>query len=489
MNITKYMKAGYGCLFIETTEIKRAVKSIKVNDPFKKVVWDFIDGYGDFQKTKADQIEILEEAVRMEQSSIILENFDLFIDNPQIAQMILNNYEGYKSSQTCLVIVGTNSKKIPTALKELIPTLQFDMPSKEEIKSIMEGFVSDAKESLKDKQEDYNLEITEEVISACSGLSWEEIENILALSLVEHKSFSIKTILEKKREIIRATGFMDFMSPEPIENLGGLDNLKNYIFKRKEAFTPDSIKPKLKSLLLLGMSGTGKTQSAKAIASIFNWPLIMLDVGALKGGIVGDTERNVRLACKTIDSMGNCCILIDEIEKSLGNSKNNLDSGVSQGMVGYLLTWMQERKSEGIVIATANDISSLPSEMLRSGRWDSIFYTDLPNATEIGEIVKIMNKKYNSELPEEIDFYKELEEEGWVGAEIEQLAKDSHFDSIENAKTSIPLLSEFRKDEIELVREKAKQFRPASIKDSPVKRKPTLRAKKSALKSRLSNLN
>ena len=467
-NISSYLKSGYSCIFIETAEIKRCVKSIIVDEPFQKIHWDFVSGLDlGSDTTEMDHLELLEKAKELNQTTIVCENFDFFIDNKMLIQTFLNNYETYKFNQVCFVIVGSDIQTIPVLLKELIPIIPFDLPTKDEIRVIAENLSEEALESIKnstkENEEEYDFKVTEEVIESCLGMSYEEIENVLALSLIEHKGFNIKTILNRKRQIIRSTGFMDFMNPEPIENLGGLENLKKYVFKRKEAFKEGSIKPKLRSILLVGIQGCGKSLSTKVIASIFDWPLVSLDIGALKGGIVGETEKNVRRATKTIDAFGKAIIQLEEIEKSLaGASGQNLDSGVSAGLFGYLLTWFQERTSEGILIATSNDLSKLPPEFLRAGRWDAIFFTDFPNEKEVKEIIAIMNRRYKSDLPISDEFCNELKEEEWTGAEIEQLAKDSHFDSIEKAKENIPLISDFRKDDIIEIKKKAKQFRIAN---------------------------
>lgn len=486
-NISKYLKAGYAALFIETNEIKRCVKTLKVDEPFKKLEWDFVSGIRleeGMPKEEYDHISIIGKATELNDKAIILENFDVFLENNAIVQTFLNNYELCKSNTVCLVIVGNNAKKIPIILKELIPVIQFDLPTKEETQHIVSIISKSAETDLKqagnyDKIKDqFNFTYTDEIVSACLGLSHEEMENALALSLIEYKKFDIKSILDRKRQIIKSTGFMDFMNPEPIENLGGLDKLKDYINKRKEAFVEGSIKPKLRSVLLVGIQGCGKSLSAKCMASIFDWPLIQLDIGAMKGGIVGETEKNVRLATKTIDAFGKAILLIDEVEKALaGASGQNLDSGVSAGMLGTLLTWFQERTSEGIVVATANDLSKLPPEFLRAGRFDTIFFVDTPNAEEIKFIIEIMNNKYKSKLPTDNEFCKQLEEEQWTGAEIEQLAKDSHFDNLETAMNNVPLLADFRKDDIEEIRKKAKQFRAASSKNSSIRKKPQLKQK------------
>lgn len=484
MLLSKFQRAGYASLFVETLEVKRCVNSLKTEEPFEKIEWDFVSGINlNNQREDCNQIEILDKAKDLRQKMVILENYDVFLENPTIIQMFLNNYELYKSNQVCLVIVGNTSSKIPVILKELIPVIQFNLPTKEEMRKIAETISTTAEEDFKlsdnyeKNKKEFNFKVTDELISACLGLSHEESENALALSLIEYKAFNIKSILDRKRQIIKATGFMDFMNPEPIENLGGLDKLKEYIYKRKEAFEPGSNKPKLRSMLICGIPGTGKSLSSKCIASIFDWPLISLDVGSLKGGIVGETEKNVRLATKTIDAFGRAIVQLEEIEKSLSGSKTNLDSGVSAGLFGYLLTYFQERQSEGIIIATANDLTQLPPEMLRTGRFDVIWFVDIPNENEVKYIVEIMNRRYQSDLPVNSEFCKQLAEEQWTGAEIEQLAKDSHFDDLETAMNNIPLLADFRKDDIEAIRKKAKQFRAASSKGEPIRKKIQLKAK------------
>jgi ATP-dependent 26S proteasome regulatory subunit len=483
MDITNFLKAGYSSLFIETVEIKRAVSSITFDQNiFKKLTWNSVQGITELKEMEeVGPPSILNELLKFEKIGMVLENFDIYLENPIIIQKFLNSYEQLKNNQTCAIIVGTDAKRIPVALKELIPVIQFDLPSKNEVKAIAEELIDSAwdhysqkfqvkKGELSEEGNDYCFDVNDDVIEACLGMSHEEIENALALSWIEKNRFDVRSILDRKREIIRATGFMDFIEPEPIENLGGLDLLKDYIRKRHEAFKPGSTKPKVRSILIVGMSGTGKSLASKCIASEFNWPGITLDIGSLKGGIVGETERNTRLACKTIDAFGKAIVTLDEIEKGFaGSSGQVLDSGVSSGMLGYFLTWMQERKSEGILVATANNLSQLPPEFLRAGRWDTIFFVDLPNVKEIASIIQIMNRRYDSKLPFDNEFCKRLFNEGWTGAEIEQLAKDSHFDDVETAMKAIPLLSNFKKEEIAEIRKKAEQFRRANIKTNATK--------------------
>jgi hypothetical protein len=479
MDLTNYLLAGYGMIFIETTEIKRAIRSINLNGKFTKVIWNptrgiVVDPLNWDKDVACDRLEILEKAITFERTAVILENYDEFLSNFIIMQTLLNSYEMLKSNQTCLVIVGTESKTIPTALKEFIPVLDFELPTKNEIQTIATNIADSASNSAKEmldsgkfskeeyKEIDYN--VTGEIVDACMGMSYEEIENVLAYSAIKNRTFDLLTILERKRQIIKQTGFMDFMRILPIDTLGGLDLFKSYFISRVEPFkNPDSIKPKIKSVLLVGFQGTGKSHAIKCLCSLLGWPGIMLDIGALKGGIVGETEKNTRRATKTIDAFGKCVVGIDEIEKAFGGTGRGMAHETSEGILGHFLTWMQERTSEGIIAATANNLDILPPEFLRSGRWDAIFFVNLPNPNEVKHIIEIKNKIWHSKLPMDESFCKRLYDEKWSGAEIEQLAKDSHYENdLESAMKQIPILAQYREKELSALKEKASIYRHAN---------------------------
>ena len=487
MDITNYLLAGYGMMFVETTEIKRAIRSIKVtNDAFSIVYWNavrgiIVDETNFDEDIESDQFDILEKAIGKERSVFILENYDSFLNNFTVVQTLLNAYKFLKANQTCLVMVGTDSKLIPSAIKEFIPVLDFELPCRNEIKSIAQGISDAVLESAKDmiesgkwKEDEFNASnyaVTAEIVDACQGMSYEEIENVLAYSAVSLRKFDLLTILERKRYIIRQTGFMDFFQPEPIENLGGLDTFKAYWERRIEPFqNPDSIKPKVRSVLLVGFQGTGKSLAVKCLSSLLGWPGIILDVGGLKGGIVGETEAKTRQATKIIDGFGKAVICIDEIEKAFGGTGRGMAHETSEGILGHFLTWMQERKSDAVIVATANNLDILPPEFLRLGRWDTIFFVDLPNPNEIHQIINIKNKQFNSQLPNNISFCENLWHEKWSGAEIEQLAKDSHYElSVEDAISQIPVLAQYREKELQSIKEKAKIYRHANAQYNPKK--------------------
>ena len=478
MDLSNYVKAGYGFLFVETTEIKRAVRSLRF-EPFTTMYWNANSGLMndpmDFDKGMViDSYQLISKVAKLNRTAVILENYDEFIENFMTVQELLNYYTVLKSNQTCLVMVGVDSKSIPTSLKEFIPVVEFNLPTREEINKIAKGISESAKEAAKDmldsnkftKEEYENIDytVTGEVIDACQGMSHEEIENVLSYSAIVNRSFDLMTILDRKRQVIKKTGFMDFMEVLPIESLGGLDLFKKYWSRRIEPFkNPLSKKPKIKSVLLVGFQGTGKSHAIKCLCSLLGWPGIILDIGALKGSLVGQTEQNTRLATKTIDAFGKCIVGIDEIEKAFGGTGKGMAHETSEGILGHFLTWMQERSTDAIVVATANNLDILPPEFLRSGRWDAIFFVNLPNPNEIKDIIEIKNNQFLSEIPTDMDFCKRLFQEKWSGAEIEQLAKDIHYeDDIEEAMRQIPILAKYREKELENLKEKAQIYRNAN---------------------------
>ncbi len=204
----------------------------------------------------------------------------------------------------------------------------------------------------------------------------------------------------------------------------------------------------------MGIPGTGKSLSCKATASILGWPLIRLDIGALKNSLVGESERRMRQATGVIDAFGEAVVWVDEAEKAFAGSKSSgeTDSGTTASMFGHFLCWMQETKTPVLIMATANDISKLPPEFLRAGRFDAIFFVDLPTLAERKEIIGIMNRKYGTDISAE--FADKLN--GFTGAEIEQLTKDCLFDGLDAAMEAIVPLSRTMREEVQNLRDWAR---------------------------------
>jgi SpoVK/Ycf46/Vps4 family AAA+-type ATPase len=220
-----------------------------------------------------------------------------------------------------------------------------------------------------------------------------------------------------------------------------------------------------------------KSLTSKATANILGWPLIRLDIGSLKGSLVGESEQKMRSALKVIDAFGESVIWIDEIEKAFAGTRSSgeTDAGTTASMFGAFLTWMQETETSVMVMATANDISKLPPELVRAGRFDATFFVDVPSTPERVEIIKIMNRRYNSNIP--ISYGQKLS--GFTGAEIEQLAKDSLYDGLDTAYDAIVPLSRTMREDIQKLKDWAKnRARPANTPEDKPKGNRKLRAVK-----------
>lgn len=450
MDITNYMKAGYPAIYVNTNETDRAIKSINA-DGYEPFAWDCLRGILNPDTNRIiediiDPLGALNWLADHQESILIVQNFHHFLDSVEIIQSIQNNINIYKASGSCLIMAGPHIT-LPLEIDKYFTMLDFQLPSTLELTNIMQEL-----------SEAVGVDVDLEAVEAAMGLTEFEAETAFAYSLVKTKQFDQEIITEQKKMMIRRTGLMEFFPPVPMDQVGGLEPFKQYLSNRIKAFEPGNEHlPKPKALLLVGIPGTGKSLSCKAAASILNWPLIRLDISALKGSLVGESEKKMRQATATIDAFGKAVVWMDEIEKSLSGIKSSgqSDGGTTAGMFGHFLTWLQETTAPILVMATANDISSLPPEFMRAGRFDAMFFVDLPIPQERLEIIKIMNNRYNSSIPEDCS-NSNLKLDGWTGAEIEQLAKDSLFDGLEGAASNIVPLSKTMKEDIQALRDWAK---------------------------------
>lgn len=467
MDLTSYLKAGYPALHVVTQEPLRAIATVEA-DGWQMCSWDCLKGITDPNAGRVledvlDPLSAVKWLGSKNDAVLLVQNFHHFIGSIEILQEIQNSVPIWKASGCCLVMVGP-SVQLPVEVATFFTTMQFHLPDLEELRSIQHELA-----------ESVGTEVKEEAVEAALGLTEFEAETAFALSLVLRKQFCPEIITEQKMQMIRRTGLMEFWPPVPIDQVGGLEQLKQYLFNRKRAYQcGNEHLPKPKALLLVGIPGTGKSLSCKAAASILGWPLIRLDVSALKGSLVGESERNIRLATATIDAFGKAVVWIDELDKTFSGVKSSgqTDGGTTSGMFGHFLTWLQETTSPILVMATANNISELPPEFMRAGRFDALFFVDVPTEEERKDITGIMNRRYGSEIP--LEYAEKLE--GWTGSEIEQLAKDSLFDGLEEAHENIIPLSRAMKEEITALQEWARtRARKANTQEATEKTKPVRR--------------
>lgn len=439
MDIQSYLKAGYPALSILTLEPLRAAKSLETGQ-WDAVEWDCLRGIreqvsGQILDDVVDPLEAVKWLGSHTDTVLIAHNFHHFTDSVEIIQAIQNCIPLWKGSGCCLILMGSNVQ-LPVEVDSFFTTLQFSLPGLDQLQAIQQELADSV-----------GVEINEESIEAALGLTEFESETAFALSLVQKQCLCPEVVTRQKMQMIKRTGLMEFWPPVPVDQVGGLHQFKAYLENRKKAYAPgNGHLPKPKALLLVGIPGTGKSLSCKAAASILGWPLIRLDLSALKGSLVGESERRIRQATATIDAFGKAVVWLDEIDKGFSGvaSSGKTDGGTVAGMFGHFLTWLQETTSPILVMATANGIQELPPELLRAGRFDAVFFVDIPTVGERAEIIQIMNTRYGSDIP--VDYAKGLE--GWSGSEIEQLAKDSLFDGLEQAFKNIVPLSMTMKEAI-----------------------------------------
>lgn len=439
-----YLKAGFPALCVLTHEASRAEAVLPFEGAWRFFAWDCTRGIRLAGSQKVleeirDPVDAIGWISTNSDTVLFMHNLHLFTDSPDIIQAIQNGVESWKSRGCCLVAVTPVISMRPE-LSSVFTVIDLPLPDTQALYDLQ-----------CDLGNPISIKPNRKAARLARGLTEFEAECAYALSLVRKRHFSSRVISELKSQLIRKSGLLEAWEPERIGNVGGLTVLRDYILTRSKAFLPGNEHlPRPRGVLLVGPPGTGKSLCCKAAASILGWPLIRLDIGALKGSLVGESEKKIRQATKVIESFGECVVFLDELEKSFSGVKSSgeTDAGTTSGMFSHFLTFLQEHRSPVFVMATANDVTRLPPETMRAGRFDAIFLVDLPSLPERCDIIKIMNRRYGTEIPQ--DMAQRLP--GWSGSEIEQLAKESVFVGVEEAFHAIVPLSRTMREEIESLR-------------------------------------
>jgi SpoVK/Ycf46/Vps4 family AAA+-type ATPase len=325
------------------------------------------------------------------------------------------------------MIMVDSSCEIPAIAKAYTKAFELSMPGPEEILQII-------RETLRDlhSKEPVELGITkkglEAIVRNLRGLTRRQISRIITDTVLNDRVFSdqdINEIITAKRNLVRQNGLLEFVqAPLDINEIGGISKIKEWLRVRKDAFSPEALNFGIKApkgVLILGVQGSGKSLCAKAIASAWQMPLLRLEPGVLYNKFIGESEKNLREALQYTELISPVVLWIDEIEKAFASAaSHSVDGGLSQRMFGSLLTWMQERQSPVFLVATANNIEALPPELLRKGRFDEIFFVDLPGLDARKQILEIHLRKCKRD-PKKFDLNALAQAaEGYSGAEIEQ---------------------------------------------------------------------
>lgn len=378
----------------------------------------------------------------------ILEDFSDYIEEEKVKFYIRSIAERAKHTNTHAIILSA-IYKLPIELEKYVTVLNIPLPDRLDLERTLGQVERQCKINL-------SVEMRNRMIDAALGMTSMEADLAFCLAAVKDDlgENAPYTVSSEKEQIIRKSGILDyFPKNESLKDVGGMEVLKSWLFKRQKAYEKkarDFGLQEPKGLLLLGVPGCGKSLTAKTIASFWNMPLLRLDIGKVYQGLVGSSEDNIRKAIMTAEAVAPCVLWIDEIEKGLSGVQSSgvTDGGVTSRIFSTILTWMQEKTSPVFVVATANNINLLPPELLRKGRFDEIFFVDLPSQKERENIFAIHLKKKGqdpSQYPVEMLGKKT---EGFNGAEIEECIKEAMFAAYVEAPDNPQLQSKHLVDAI-----------------------------------------
>jgi ATP-dependent 26S proteasome regulatory subunit len=425
------LKARYPIIYITTIEEDRVEyiirNSIKTNLNRSIYSWDFIDGYtknpnneGFAKRNPIQALEFIERLPSQTPALFLLKDFNRFLTDISISRKLKNITRILKSQPKTIIIIGSELT-IPQELYDLMTVLQFQLPINNEINYELNRLF----ESL---NIEINQPLLESLTRACQGLSLERIRRVFSKIIATYKTIdetSIQLLLNEKKQLISQTEILEYWSVnETISKIGGVDNLKKWLKKRKISFSIQAANyglPTPRGLLLVGIQGTGKSLTAKAIANEWQLPLLKLDVGKLFGGIIGESESRLRQMIDLSETISPCILWIDEIDKAFSKNDSNGDSGTSNRVLATFISWLSEKNKPVFVVATANNVELLPLEIIRKGRFDEIFFLDLPQKQEREEIFKIHIQEFRPKSWESFNYSKLAQlSDSFSGAEIRQ---------------------------------------------------------------------
>jgi len=352
----------------------------------------------------------------------LLLDFQAYLEDPMHVRLLKEIAQAYDRLGHTVVLVG-HGFEIPPGLKAFCARFELDMPDKKALEQLVKDEANAWARANPGRRVQTDDATLAELLRNLAGLTHSDAKRLVRQAIYDDGLITKEDLprtLKAKYELINRDGLLSLEhDTAQFAHVGGLDNLKRWIAQRKAALDGDlaGIDPP-KGVLLLGVQGCGKSLAAKAIAGLWGVPLLHLDFGVLYNKFFGETERNLREALKTAEAMAPCVLWIDEIEK--GIATGDYDSGTSQRVLGSLLTWMAERRAPVFMVATANNIQALPPELIRKGRFDEIFFVDLPKPAVRARIFEIHLKKREKD-PAAFDLQRlAAASDGFSGAEIEQ---------------------------------------------------------------------
>lgn len=468
--LANLLRARFPYLYVATWEEARALqlvtaaaKDIELIRTERRVLdWSLTKGFtengGAVEGDTKQPLKALDFIEHFEDPAVfVLKDFHVVLGgagrtaDPQVVRRLRDLLPALKHSQSPKNVVFIAPQlTLPIELEKDVTVLEFELPSFEEIRGVLTQMI-ETNRSTGRVVIDVTEEDEERLAKAAMGLTLHEAENAFARAMVEDGKLDIsdvEVVLEEKRQTIRKSGILEYIKPDlNIADVGGLQNLKRWLVKRNKSWLDSAARynlPAPRGVLIAGVPGCGKSLVAKAVSAMWQVPLLRLDVGRIFSGLVGSSEENMRRAIETAEAIAPCVLWIDEVEKGFGSVTGpSGDSGTSARIFGTFLTWMQEKSKPVFVVATANNISALPPEMMRKGRFDEIFFVDLPTHAERREIIKLhLDRRLKD--PEVIGEFVSDEAalaslaeatEGFVGAELEQVVVSGLFEAFYESRS------------------------------------------------------
>lgn len=483
------IQAQYPLIYLVTSEEERAEQAIaaiaQARPHHKLYVWTVTHGIVEYgqprsvtQHNTVSPEAAIEWMIRQREPALfVFKDLHPFLDSPAVTRWLRDAIASFKGSQKAMILMSP-VQHVPIELEKEVVVLDYPLPNINELNQVL----SQQLDQMRGRR--ITTETREKLLKAALGLTRDEAEKVYRKAQVTTGRLTeteVDIILSEKQQLIRRNGILEYIEEdETIDAIGGLGELKRWLKQRSDAFTERAREyglPQPKGMLILGVPGCGKSLIAKTTSRLWGLPLLRLDMGRVyDGSMVGRSEANLRNALKTAESISPAILFIDEIDKAFAGSGGSADSdgGTSSRIFGSFLTWMQEKTSPVFVMATANRVERLPGEFLRKGRFDEIFFVDLPTAEERKEIFRIHLAKRRSDISRfDLDQLSKICD-GFSGAEIEQaliaamyeaFAQGREFnqlDIIAAVKATLPL-SKTMNEQVTALRDWARQrARPAA---------------------------
>ncbi|MGE5707350.1 MAG: AAA family ATPase [Bacteroidota bacterium] len=488
-----FIRSCYPLIYVSSFEERRFIQAIEERYGNHRTIfhWTYTKGLVNLKrddvhdpKTIGDPLVALNIAEKIDAAAIfIFSDLHSFLNDAsssmkhatiRMLRDIYSSYKAFGNTQKTVILLSP-LLMIPPELEKEVLLYDFPLPNSGELEALLERHI--ATQGRMGATVSIEPEDRQKLLDAALGLTLDEADNAFNAAFLSDNRIDasdIGHILAEKRLIIKKSGILEyFPAEEGMDSIGGLETLKDWLLKRRRAFTAEARAfglPQPKGIMLLGVQGCGKSLAAKAIANAWSLPLLRFDIGKVFEGLIGSSEENVRRAIKTAESIAPCIFWIDEIDKGFSGmqSSGSVDAGVTSRVFGSFITWMQEKKAPVFVVATANNIHQLPPELLRKGRFDEIFFVDLPSARERKAIWEIHLRKRQRD-PERFALEQLVElTAGHSGAEIEQALISALFEAFDErmdvtdrhllqaAERSVPLSVTMR-EQVDELRQWAKQ--------------------------------